>query len=257
MFALTPKVKVFATTRKQRTNKRHSVLQCKGKVLQFQPMPRKKKRLWVPIVTAVISALYEVAGFFGLPPYADSPIARTVAFLIFAGALLRIIYAQNKELESFYHPEFDLTVEGLDKLQRDSLISLVSADAVYWRIVVANNSEILLKKCRVVLESWTFSSVGLNADTALTVKDEVSAETDIPGKDRKQFNFLINVLNKGTNTIAAIRVQVPNLTFVSSPVGPYSAILRINGNNMDTRRYKAMLLIDPNQGIRITRVIEI
>lgn len=179
--------------------------------------------------------------------------------VVFIGFLASIFLAWRKEYrtaQAFIRPKFDLRVTGIGTLQRDSQLSPISWDAVYWRIAIQNESPITLNQCEVILESWTFTSIGLNSDTALTLKDQTGSAIDIPGKDRKQFNFLFNILHSGTQNLAEIRVHVPNITTVSSPPGGYSAVLRIIGGNMDTRRYNALLLIDA-QGIRITTVDEV
>jgi hypothetical protein len=218
-------------------------------------MAKKKSFLGWNAVTALIGAAYEVASFFGLPPYADNPYARAVAFLIFAGALLRIIHAQSKELHKLYNPDFDLLVQPQSTHQNDTAVG--AWNAVYQRISVANNSDITLKAAALVIESWDFTTSGLNSDTALRVKDENGLKADIVGKDRKQFDVFANVLGVSNNQLSAVRVIAPSGNpIISSLPGGYGMTLRLTADNLDTRRYKALLIIDGNQGIRITRIMQ-
>jgi hypothetical protein len=162
---------------------------------------------------------------------------------------------EHRAKEALVNPKFDLVVTGLGTTQRDSLVG--GYDAVYWRILIENKSDQLLKKCRVVLESFTFTSVGLNVDTALELKDEMPKATaaDIPGRDRKQFNFYYNALKTGTDDLDHIRSYAPNRPSIANREGPHSAVLRVNGENLDTRKYKVFFIID-HRGMRITTVKE-
>lgn len=230
----------------------------------FRVMKLREAQDWL---IAVFKAWYgwvgasATAGMLGLAQglHLWQPDRRVYLGLMIIGLFVSCFLSWADEYRTknaFLCPVFDLTVKGLGTPQRDSLLGPNFWDAVYWRIAVANRSEVLLKQCRVVLESWTFNSVGLNADTALSVKDETSHATDIPGNDRKQFNFLINVLNRGTDDLNCIRVQVPNFTFVSSPTGGYSATVRVSADNMNVKRYRVLLLVD-QFGIRITDVVDV
>lgn len=214
-------------------------------------MPRKTYSWFV--MGIMVSSLFEIGSFFGGIAPIWTPLPQVLAFLILMVSLVKVIVTQRKELDALYHPKFDLKVEEEYKLQRDSIVIPGSWDAGYWRIAITNNSNVTLKQCRVMLESWTFESMSLNRDTPLIVKDENVLGTDISGKDRKQFNFLINKLRTGTDILDLMKVQAPNLTNISSAPGGYSAMLRVTADNMDTRRYMVLLLIDAI-GIRITKV---
>lgn len=208
---------------------------------------RSSRRL---IVTAIISGIYEVLSFFGLPPYSYSPIAKTVAFLIFAIALLRIMAVQHKELETLRNPDIDFILEPTHTLQRDD----PGWHAIHVRIAIKNTSEAIAKACRLVIESWTFSALGLNADTALTVKDEPDPRTDIPANDTKQFNLFVTVLLKGTDVVEKTLICAPNWPTLSSVSGGYQMILRLTGDNLDTRRYKLLLVVDSQRNVKVTRL---
>jgi len=100
--------------------------------VQFPAMSTKRKSLWGPVVIALLSGLYEGLAFLGLPPYSNKTIAKVTAFLVFAGAMLRMIYKLNKEVESYRNPEFDLAVEPTFKLQKDPN----GWHAGYWRLAI-------------------------------------------------------------------------------------------------------------------------
>lgn len=214
-------------------------------------MAHKTKSHWGALVTALVSGAYEVLAFLGVPPYSDKPVAKVAAFLVFAVSLGRIIYKQHQELDSFRNPEFDLTVSHEHTLQRD----VAAWDANYCRVSVYNNSDFPLKDCQIVIEDWTFDSPSLTKDTALKVKDrnDRAMATDIHDHDTKQFDLFSNILQKGTDRWLSTVVLAPNMPELTIKESGHSLTFRLTGN-LNTRRYKALLLLSPNFGVRITRI---
>lgn len=203
---------------------------------------------------ALISGGYEVAAFFGLPPYADSPYTKTVAFLVFAGALLRIITTQSRELDLLRKPNIEIHLEPKGTKQFDQS----GSDGMHWRIAVTNKSELhSIKDCRLVIESWTLSVPSLNSDTALIIKDEPATASEIHPLDTKQFNVFTTWLYKDTGKPAFTTIWAPNNPRVASESGGYAMTFRLTGQNIHTRRYRALLLMDNQKQLSITRVDEL
>jgi len=160
---------------------------------------------------------------------------------------------QHKKLEAFLNPDIRFNVQPKDKLQRDE----AGWDAIYGRIAVTNISNVMAKDCRFVIESWNFSVPGLNEDTALTIKDEKEPITDIPPHDTKQFNLFATVLTRGTDNVEYALVYAPNYPKIDSVTGGYQMAFRLTGSNIDTRRYRALLVMSAQKNIKITRIDEI
>jgi hypothetical protein len=196
-------------------------------------------------ILALISGAYEVASFFGFPPYANNPYTKTVAFLVFTGAISRIIATQRGELERLRHSDVEFDLEPKCKLQRDHN----AWDAVHSRIAVTNTSQLIsVKDIQLVIEEWDFSAASLNSDTALAVKDgNGDTSVTIPPEDTKQFNLFISVLKKGTDNVSHNLVCSPNDATMDSTVGGFHVNLRLIGEKIRTRHYKVLLTVAPDK----------
>jgi hypothetical protein len=201
-------------------------------------------------VTAIISGLYEVAAFFGIPPYADSPIAKTVAFLVFAGALLRIISTQHNEIVALRDPLVQFQVAPTETLQKDA-----NFHGILHRIAVKNTSEITVTDCRLLIENWTFVTTGLSADSPMQVKDEKERQTTINRDDTKQFDLFITQLEWTTDKPQFTVIGAANLPTLPAE-GGYTVIVRLTGREFSARRYKVLLLAREHS-VKITRLDEL
>lgn len=210
---------------------------------------------WVLAATAVITGLYDVASFFGLPPFAHGPVAQTAALLIFALSLVRIITTQHKELIALRDPIIRFSLSATETTQNDQQLR-----AVHRRIRVKNDSAVAATSCELAIESWTFSTSGLNPDTPLHVKDAPDnvRRTDINRQDTKQFDLFITRLDWNTAQVEVTFVGAPNCPTVTtnSQEEGHSMVLRLTGSNFKVRRYKVLLLIG-NQNVKITRLDEL
>jgi hypothetical protein len=211
---------------------------------------KKRSKHWVAIVTALISATFEVASFFGLPPYSFGPVPKLVAFLLFGGALLKIIGAQSKEINALRDPLVEFQVTATETVQKDA-----SFHGILHRIAVRNKSQITVTDCRLLIESWTFMTTGLSADSPMAVKDEKESQTSINRDDTKQFDLFITHLEWTTDKPQNTNIGSAN--YPSLPAeGGYSVVVRLTGKEFIAKRYRVLLLAREHS-VKITRLDEL
>jgi len=214
-------------------------------------MKKRVKPLWA-FFFALISGTYETVAFIGMPDLGNVYI-RVAAALVLIGSLYRIFSVMHKELDEYRNPRFTFGIEPKEKLQRDQTLH-----ANYARIAVTNNNpDVAAKACRLVIDDWTLDIPSLNEDTALFVKDENTMSTTIPPLDTKHFNLFYTALMWDTDSTQGNGVLAVNNPVISSEPGGYSMNLRLTGDNVDTRFYRALIIIDSQRIIHISRVDEI
>jgi hypothetical protein len=200
---------------------------------------------------AIISIGYEVLSFFGLPPYPDSPWAKTVALAILVAAFARVLYEKEMKIRELSDPQINFSVSYKDTLQRDG-----DFHAILNRIIVTNNSHITVTDCRLLIESWTFPVIGLSADSPLAIKDEGrgARSASINRGDSKQFDIFITYLEWNTAKPRATIIGSPNCPQI--PIeGSYTLVVRLTGREFQARKYRLLFLVSDNF-LNITRLDE-
>lgn len=120
---------------------------------------------------------------------------------------------------------------------------------------MTNESPITAKQVRLIIESWSFTAVGLNSDTKLAIKDETVNQIDIPAGDTKQFNLFVSVFTLNTSVVCVNQVcGAPNWPAISGKSLTMSMTLRLVGDNVDVIRYKVLATIDASLNINVTAV---
>jgi hypothetical protein len=180
------------------------------------------------------------------------------AIVIVAGFVLSAFHVWRFERvakEKLIHPVFDFLVEPKRTPQKDP-----SQHAIYHRIAVTNVSPpVVACKCRLLIESWSFSCDSLSSDTPLDIKDEHprKIETDINQGDTKQFDLFITRLVWDTNDPEFTVVCAPNYPVINNGPGAGKEILlRLTGENFSPQRFRVLVIVEGKQ-VRITRIDKI